>query len=173
MRGDYAEAVDAAGGKERYEPGDVLVLTSDGKGDVEKSSEPYSTMVAGVFATKPGVIGKRQSLSKDADDLPMAMVGIVPAKVSAENGSIRRGDLLVSSSRARLCDEGNKPESHAGRGDRQGTGVARLGHRRDRSAGHIAVGNHRSFGQLQPHQRKCFAPNQSEFVPTAADDLQL
>ncbi len=97
--GDYAEAVDAAGGKERYEPGDVLVLTSDGKGDVEKSSEPYSTMVAGVFATKPGVIGKRQSLSKDADDLPMAMVGIVPAKVSAENGSIRRGDLLVSSSR--------------------------------------------------------------------------
>jgi len=28
----------------------------------------------------------------------MAMVGIVPTKVSAENGAIHRGDLLVTSS---------------------------------------------------------------------------
>jgi hypothetical protein len=28
----------------------------------------------------------------------MAMVGIVPTKVTAENGSIHKGDLLVSSS---------------------------------------------------------------------------
>ncbi len=28
----------------------------------------------------------------------MAMVGIVPTKVSAENGPIKRGDLLVTSS---------------------------------------------------------------------------
>lgn len=96
--GDYAESVNAAGKHTLYAPGDVLVLTGDGKGDVEKSSKPYSTMVAGIYATKPGVVGRRIFLPKTADDLPMAMVGIVPTKVSAENGPIRRGDLLVSSS---------------------------------------------------------------------------
>ena len=96
--GDYAEAVEAAGGKKLYEPGDVLVLTAGDDGDVQKSLEAYSTMVAGIFATKPGVIGKRETLSKTDDDLPMAMVGIVPTKVTAENGPIRKGDLLVTSS---------------------------------------------------------------------------
>lgn len=55
-------------------------------------------MVAGVFATKPGVIGRREKLVKGADEIPMAMVGIVPTKVSAENGAIRQGDLLVTAS---------------------------------------------------------------------------
>jgi hypothetical protein len=96
--GDYAEAVKAAGEKKSYEPGDVLVLTDDSKGDVRKSAEPYSMMVAGIYATKPGVIGRRQSLKNEAEEVPMAMVGIVPTKVTAENGPIHRGDLLVSSS---------------------------------------------------------------------------
>lgn len=60
--------------------GDVLVLASDTNGNVEKSREPYSTLVAGIYASKPGVIGRRQSHGKDADELPMAMVGIVPRK---------------------------------------------------------------------------------------------
>jgi hypothetical protein len=55
-------------------------------------------MVAGIYATKPGVIGKRQSLKDESSEVPMAMVGIVPTKVTAKNGSIHRGDLLVSSS---------------------------------------------------------------------------
>lgn len=96
--GDYAEAVNVAGAKKSYEPGDVLVLSSDKEGNVQKSSEPYSTLAAGIYATKPGVIGRRESLVKDGDDIPMAMVGIVPTKVSAENGAIRQGDLLVTSS---------------------------------------------------------------------------
>lgn len=104
--GDYAEAVNASGSKKAYEPGDVLVLASDKNGNVEKSSEAYSTMVAGIYATKPGVIGRRESLTKDSNDLPMAMVGIVPTKVSAENGPIHQGDLLVSSSRAGYAMKG-------------------------------------------------------------------
>ncbi len=95
--GDYAEAVKAAGEKKLYEPGDVLVLVDDSKGDVRKSSEPYSALVAGIYATKPGVIGKRQSLKDESTEVPIAMVGIVPTKVTAENG-VHRGDLLVSSS---------------------------------------------------------------------------
>ena len=35
-----------------------------------------------------------------AGKLPLAMIGIVPCKVSAENGAISRGDLLVTSSTA-------------------------------------------------------------------------
>jgi hypothetical protein len=76
----------------------VLVIGDGAEGEVQKSAEPYSTMVAGIFATKPGVIGRRQSLSKEADEIPMAMIGIVPTKVTAENGPIHRGDLLVTSS---------------------------------------------------------------------------
>jgi|HubBroStandDraft_1064217.scaffolds.fasta_scaffold58649_2 hypothetical protein len=96
--GDYAEAVNAAGSRKAYEPGDVLVIGDGAEGEVQKSAEPYSTMVAGIFATKPGVIGRRQSLSKEADEIPMAMIGIVPTKVTGENGPIHRGDLLVTSS---------------------------------------------------------------------------
>lgn len=104
--GDYAEAVKAAGGEKSYQPGDVLVLSDDGQQDVTKASEPYSTMVAGIYATQPGVVGRRQSLAKETDNLPMAMVGIVPTKVSAENGAIHRGDLLVSSSTPGLAMKG-------------------------------------------------------------------
>jgi hypothetical protein len=35
-----------------------------------------------------------------ADRIPLAVAGIVPLKVTAENGAIRPGTLLVASSRA-------------------------------------------------------------------------
>jgi hypothetical protein len=97
--GDYAEAVDTADAKDAYGPGDVLVITEGEKGDIQKSSQPYATTVAGVFATKPGVVGRRQTLPDTGQEIPMAMVGIVPTKVSDENGPIHRGDLLVTSSK--------------------------------------------------------------------------
>jgi hypothetical protein len=96
--GDYAESVDVSGNKTSYEPGDVLVISGADGSDVEKSSTPYSTMVAGIYSTKPGYVGRRQRTKSRAQEVPMAMVGIVPTKVSAENGPIRRGDLLVTSS---------------------------------------------------------------------------
>lgn len=96
--GDYAEAVNASGDHKSYEPGDVLVLSDDNESDVTKSSQPYSTLVAGIYSTKPGLVGRRQTGEKTEAELPMAMVGIVPTKVSAENGSIHKGDLLVTSS---------------------------------------------------------------------------
>jgi hypothetical protein len=36
--------------------------------------------------------------AKFAGEIPLAIVGIVPCKVSAENGPIKAGDLLVSAS---------------------------------------------------------------------------
>ena len=96
--GDYAEDMRATGMKEKYEPGDVLALAEGDNADVQKSVAPYSTMVAGIYATKPGVVGRREAVAKSADNVPMAMVGVVPTKVSAENGPIRKGDLLVTAS---------------------------------------------------------------------------
>lgn len=97
--GDYAESVDASGERIRYEAGDVLVVDPDSDENVMKSAEPYSTSVAGIYSTRPGVVGRRTTDSaRLATQIPMAMVGIVPTKVSAENGPIRPGDLLVTSS---------------------------------------------------------------------------
>ncbi|MEO6816656.1 MAG: hypothetical protein ABI177_08130 [Edaphobacter sp.] len=98
--GDYAESVDVSGDRTRYEPGDVLVVDPEHPGQFLKAAEPYSTLVAGIYSTKPGLLGRRQTTDPKTSttEVPMAMVGIVPTKVSAENGSIRPGDLLVTSS---------------------------------------------------------------------------
>lgn len=103
--GDYAEAVSGAGDRAQYEPGDILVLSDDDHSDVSKSTKPYSSSVAGIYSTKPGLIGRRHP-GKSNTEIPMAMVGIVPTKVSAENGPIRRGDLLVTSSTAGYAMKG-------------------------------------------------------------------
>jgi len=95
--GDYAESIEVSEDRSRYEPGDLLVIDKHNPSKFAKSTEPYSTMVAGIYSTKPGVVGRRQTTPKSADEIPMAVVGIVPAKVSAENGAIEAGDLLVSS----------------------------------------------------------------------------
>ncbi len=52
-------------------------------------------------ALTPGEEGtalKREDMAKLYDEVPVAVVGIVPCKVSIENGPIRPGDLLVTSS---------------------------------------------------------------------------
>jgi hypothetical protein len=99
--GDYAESVDVTGDRTHYEPGDVLVIDEGAEGNFFKSAQPYSTSVTGIYSTKPGVVGRRQLTDRShiKDEVPMAMTGIVPTKVSAENGAIKPGDLLVTSSK--------------------------------------------------------------------------
>ncbi|MFZ3332232.1 MAG: hypothetical protein WA197_16475 [Candidatus Acidiferrales bacterium] len=97
---DFAESVGTAAPKARYEPGDVLVIDTRANRRFALSSTPYSTLVAAIYSTKPGFTGTEHT-SEDprlAAEIPMAVVGIVPCNVSAENGAIARGDLLVTSS---------------------------------------------------------------------------
>ncbi len=96
--GDYAESVDIVGDRKSYEPGDVLVIDAKIEGSFVKSTEPYSTAVMGIYSTKPGLTGRRQLTAKSEEEIPMAMIGIVPTKVTTENGPIKPGDLLVTSS---------------------------------------------------------------------------
>jgi hypothetical protein len=111
--GDYAESVDVIGGRQEYEPGDVMVIDSASPDKFLKSTEPYSTMVAGIYSTKPGLTGRRQkgtdAASREAE-VPMALMGIVPTKVTAENGPIKPGDLMVASSTAGYAMKGTDRE---------------------------------------------------------------
>jgi hypothetical protein len=79
-------------------PGDVLALDPRHPDDVRLSTQPDSPLVAGVYSTKPSVlaIGNRGIGDSLAGTVPVAMLGIVPTKVSAENGPIRAGDLLTT-----------------------------------------------------------------------------
>ncbi|RIH84726.1 hypothetical protein Mterra_01906 [Calidithermus terrae] len=98
---DFAEALPALGDKADFSPGDVLVLSTQTPGRVERSSRPNDPRVAGVYSTRPGILGaeKGDGITRvDASDVPVAIVGIVPTKASAENGPIEVGDMLTTSS---------------------------------------------------------------------------
>jgi hypothetical protein len=91
--GDFAEMLPAVS---NVEPGDVLVVGVDGT--LRCSTAAYQVSVVGVYATQSGFIGG-MGLEGAADgEIPLAIMGVVPVKVSAENGAIRPGDLLVTSS---------------------------------------------------------------------------
>ena len=88
---DLAEMLPAG---EALEPGDVLVVGPDGK--LHRSREAYSTAVVGVYSTQPGIVSDAGAGTAAEEKVPLAVVGVVPVKASAENGPIRPGDLLVS-----------------------------------------------------------------------------
>ena len=101
---DYAELIDMEEAEASYEPGDVLVISDEVDRAVELSTETYSSLVIGVYSTKPGFLGSTRTvedgLAATGDDgaIEVAIAGIVPVKVSAENGPIQRGDLLTTAS---------------------------------------------------------------------------
>jgi hypothetical protein len=90
---DFAEMLPAQSG---VEPGDVLVIGLDGK--LARSSRPYQESVAGVHATQPGMVGGANDGADLKGKIPLAVVGVVPVKVTSENGPITPGDKLTASS---------------------------------------------------------------------------
>ncbi|MCA9753155.1 MAG: hypothetical protein KC591_13250, partial [Gemmatimonadetes bacterium] len=120
---DFAEVVRVSRGAHSVEAGDVMVIDPNAERGFAQSSGARSTLVAGVYSTRPGVIAsehdwdrlaedvglarlspdgeleavKPLEVAKRVNEVPLAVVGIVPCKVSAENGPIRAGDLLVTS----------------------------------------------------------------------------
>jgi hypothetical protein len=97
---DVAELFDVEGIRSSYEAGDVLVISETSDRMVTKSATPYSTLVAGVFATKPGLtLTEKNALENHLHKMvPMGVIGVIPTKVCLEGGAIKRGDLLVTSS---------------------------------------------------------------------------
>lgn len=107
---DFAERLPAAE-PGTLEPGDVIVFDPRAA-EMALSRRPNDPLVVGVYSTKPGFLGGAHDNADDQDaarpaeppaadpreHLPVALVGIVPVKVSGEGGPIRVGDLLTSSS---------------------------------------------------------------------------
>jgi hypothetical protein len=97
---DFAESFAVLGDHRDYEPGDVLVIDPSGTRRMTLASSAYSTLVSGIYSTKPGVLATPYDIDHNgnvAKEVPLAVVGVVPCKVSAENGAIAVGDLLVTS----------------------------------------------------------------------------
>ena len=96
---DFAEMMAVEGDPGGYEPSDVLVVSDAQNRAVALSASPYAHDVIGVYSTAPGFVGGRPVSGDDpAGSVPVAILGIVPCKASAENGPIYRGDLLVTAS---------------------------------------------------------------------------
>jgi hypothetical protein len=99
---DFGEMLPLAAAAE-CEPGDVLMIGPDGT--MERADTCNATNVAGVYSTRPGFLGDMRHPSLDTDAastsggrwVPVAMTGVVPVKVTAEDGAIRPGDLLTAS----------------------------------------------------------------------------
>lgn len=94
---DFAEMVKSAAPESGMEPGDVLAISSEVDRGAVLANQPNSTAVMGVYSSKPGFIGSPTG-AEEFDGVPVAIVGIVPVKVTSEGGMIHRGDLLTSSS---------------------------------------------------------------------------
>lgn len=91
---DLAERIDVS---EHVEPGDVVELDPSNPKRYRKSRGPYSHLVAGIISTASDIsIGNHQR----EDQRPLlALTGRVPVKATTENGPIRPGDLLTTSSK--------------------------------------------------------------------------
>lgn len=98
---DFAESVKVRPGDRRPEPGDVMVIDPAAVRGFALCTVKCSPLVAGVVSTKPALLGSVHDVAGGRlpdDEVPLGITGIVPVKVSDENGVVRPGDLLVSAS---------------------------------------------------------------------------
>jgi hypothetical protein len=109
---DVAERINVS---EWVEAGYVVEIDPEHPGFFRKSSSSYSTKVAGIISTSPGVVlGNDFDATKDdwEDNRPvLAIAGRVPCKASTENGPIQIGDLLVSSSTPGIAMKGDSDKA--------------------------------------------------------------
>jgi len=97
------------------EAGDIVAPDPQNPNFIVKTSQSYQNSLIGVISTNPGFImtgnddfftsGK---ISKDNERL-VALAGRVPVKVSTENGEIKVGDLLTSSSKPGVAMKATEP----------------------------------------------------------------
>jgi hypothetical protein len=89
------------------EPGDVLAADPDNNESVVKANEPFDSSVVGIVSTKPHLVMGMElimdeetgQMYEDVSAAQLTLAGRIPVKVTDENGPIRRGDLLTTSSR--------------------------------------------------------------------------
>lgn len=94
---------------DQIHPGTVVVLNDSG--NLTPSGSPYDSRVAGVISgageTRPGLI--LNGLEDEKSKLPVALNGKVYCQVNTENGPVRVGDLLTTSSQAGFAMKADNP----------------------------------------------------------------
>ena len=88
--GDIAEYFPVEG---VAEPGDLISLNPDKKDVYEVSNIPYNPYLIGVYSTNPTITINNQNSGKT-----VGLQGSITIKVTTENGNIKIGDYLTSSS---------------------------------------------------------------------------
>jgi hypothetical protein len=93
---DVAENYESDGS---LEPADVVSLDATTH-RIVRTDTPNDALLVGVISSKPAVLLNVDHDRDTPDDksIPVALCGRVPCKVVDENGAIRKGDLLTSSS---------------------------------------------------------------------------
>ena len=95
---DYAEVLEISS-REGIRPGSIVAYDSSTRGLVAASASNARRVIgviSGAGGLRPGmVIGSR---ADGSHDIPVAMSGVIYARVSAEGGAVEPGDLLIPSS---------------------------------------------------------------------------
>ncbi|MBI4669613.1 MAG: hypothetical protein HY747_10620, partial [Elusimicrobia bacterium] len=110
---DVAENILAT--DEMIEAADIVVADPKNPERIIKSSRPYQRGILGIISTKPGILTNADagdidgSIEKDKRQRPLALAGRVPVKVTLENGPIRIGDYLTSSSKPGYAMKATEP----------------------------------------------------------------
>jgi len=110
---DLAETYDS---NEQTEPGDLVSLVPSAQAKVRKSLRSYDSLLLGVVSSNPGLVFNQGKTRLAGDNSRLitsgktviALVGRVPVKVSMENGPIRVGDPLTSSSQPGVAMKATK-----------------------------------------------------------------
>ncbi len=74
--------------------GEIVTLEPNNVGSVKRTTLRYEKGMVGIVATAPGAILG----SNEGQSYPIALVGRVPVKITTENGDIKSGDRITSSS---------------------------------------------------------------------------
>ncbi len=88
---DISEAISSA---DDVEAGDLVSADPSTSQSVVKSRTPYDPAILGVITSKPAI-----AIGSTDGNRHIALAGRVAVKVTGENGPVRRGDHLTSSSR--------------------------------------------------------------------------
>ncbi len=80
--------------KDSLEKGEVVAIDPADSHSVKRAGGQYQNNILGIVSTQPGFVAGAYT----DNSYPIALVGRVPVKVSTENGQIKAGDYLTSSS---------------------------------------------------------------------------
>jgi hypothetical protein len=99
-------------------PGELVSLDDAEKGSIKRSIKARDPKVVGAISTQPGFVGNISSVNdlwnSNSNWKLMSMVGQVPVKVNDENGKIKVGDSITSSSTAGVGMKANKGDPTIG-----------------------------------------------------------